>query len=181
VDDYARLIDDLRGRAEDPARQTDMGRRMALPAPASAGDLRRAEEVIGCALPPVIVRVYSAIANGGFGPGYGLVGMGSGTACFANGSTRRYCEEQYAFFRQTDDFQWPAHLLPVCDWGCGIYSCADASRPDAPMSTAFSDLFYDDDPTHAVTSAGCTFAEWLRAWADGKDLWQALNDALPPA
>jgi hypothetical protein len=179
VDEHARLIGDLRDRAEDPARRTDIGRRKALPPPASAGDLVRAAQVIGCELPPVIAGVYSGIANGGFGPGYGLVGIGSGSACFANGNARRNCEEQYAFFRQIGDCNWPAHLLPVCDWGCGIYSCADASRAEAPMSTAVGDLFYDN-PAHAVSPAGCTFAEWLRAWADGADLWQALNDALPP-
>jgi hypothetical protein len=170
------LIDDLRGRAEDPARRTDMGRQAPLPEPARHADLRRAEEVLGCQLPQVITGVYSAIANGGFGPGYGLVGIGGGRAGFVNGTTRRHCEEEYAAFRQMRDFSWPAHLLPVCDWGCGIYSCVDASRPDAPLFTSFSDLIYDD-PVHAVTPPGCGFADWLRAWADGQDLWQALMDA----
>jgi hypothetical protein len=153
---------------------------MPLTPPASLGDLHRAEALIGCPLPPAIAAVYSGVANGGFGPGYGLVGISGGRTGFASSHGQRHCEDQYAFLRRNADLNWPVFLLPLCDWGCGIYSCADASRPDAPMSTAFGDLLYDD-PAHAVVPGGRTFAHWLRAWADGQDLWEALIDSIPPA
>ena len=153
--------------------------RSLLP-PASASNLQRAEALIGCSLPETIVHIYSAVANGGFGPGYGLVGIGGGRVGFTDWRGQRHCEQQYAILRQDPDFSWPVHLLPLCDWGCGIFSCADASHPDAPMHTAFSDLLCDDPP-HAVVPANCTFAEWLRAWADGRDLWRTLTGSLPPA
>jgi len=181
VDDLARLTDDVLARAKVPDLQTDMATWMPLPAPASASDFRRAETLVGCTLSPAITHIYSAVANGGFGPGYGLVGIGGGRPGFSNWRGQRHCEEEYVNLRQNDaGFNWPVHLLPLCDWGCGIYSCADASQPDAPIFSAFGDALYDDPP-HAVMPANCNFAGWLRAWADGEDLWQALNSAIPSA
>jgi hypothetical protein len=26
-------------------------------------------------------------------------------------------------------------ILPICTWGCGIYSCLDCAKPEAPVST----------------------------------------------
>jgi hypothetical protein len=181
VDDLAGLAADLRARAGDPERQTDMASWMPLPPPASVSDLQRAEAYIGFPLPPAIVHVYSAVANGGFGPGYGLVGIGGGRTGFADSHGLRHCEDQFAILRLNAMPHWPARLFPLCDWGCGIYSCADASDPDARMFTVFSAALYDDDPPQAIAPAGCTFAEWLRAWAEGQDLWEALFDSLPPA
>jgi hypothetical protein len=180
VDDLARLADDLLARAKIPEFQTDMAPWMPLPAPASVSDFRRAETLIGCTLPPAIMHIYSVVGNGGFGPGYGLVGIGGGRPGFSNSQGQRHCEEEYVVLRQDAGITWPAHLLPLCDWGCAIYSCADASQTDAPIFTAFGDALYDDPP-HAVMPANCTFAGWLRAWTYGEDLWAALNAAIPSA
>jgi hypothetical protein len=103
VDDLARLTRDVRARAEDAEHQTDMASWVPLPPPAGVSDLRRAEVLIGCALPPVIVHIYSAVANGGFGPGYGLVGISGGRAGFASWRGLRHCEDQYASLRQDGD------------------------------------------------------------------------------
>jgi hypothetical protein len=180
VDDLGQLTDAVLARAKIPEFQTDMASWIPLPAPASVSDFRRAETLIGCTLPPAITHIYLAIANGGFGPGYGLVGIGGGRPGFSNWRGQRQCEDQYVLLLQNDaGFNWPAHLLPLCDWGCGIYSCADVSRLDAPIFTAFSDALYDDPP-HAVMPANCAFVAWMQAWADGENLWEALHSALPP-
>jgi hypothetical protein len=126
-------------------------------------------KLIGCSLPPAITHIYSAVANGGFGPGYGLVGIGGGRPGFSDWRGQRHCEDEYDVLRQDAGIIWPAHLLPLCDWGCAIYQCVDVSQPDAPIFTAFGEALYDDPP-HAVMSASWTFVGWLRAWADGEDL-----------
>jgi hypothetical protein len=43
----------------------------SLPPPASPRELAQSEERIGFNLPPLLRSLYSEIANGGFGPGYG--------------------------------------------------------------------------------------------------------------
>ena len=44
-----------------------------LPPAAGPQELDRVEASLGLALPPTLRRVYGEVANGGFGPGYGLV------------------------------------------------------------------------------------------------------------
>ena len=145
-----------------------------LPAPASAAELATAEARLGFSVPLVVRRVYTGIANGGFGPGYGLVGIGGGRVGFRNAGRAWCCEDEYRSMRSAPQVQWPPQLLPVCDWGCRIYSCVDAANEDAPMFRMFGDTLYDA-PSLAITPMGCTFNEWLQAWVSGENLWEALT------
>jgi len=143
-----------------------------LPPPATQPELREAERILGFALPLDVLAVYGAVANGGFGPGYGLVGIGGGAAGFARAGREWYCEHEYRSQRRPDleaRFDWPRRLLPVCDWGRGIYSCVDCSSADPVMSRVLLDAIADRDPT-ANAPEGYTFLAWLGAWADGVDL-----------
>src|ERR1700690_934790 len=51
-----------------------------LPPPATPDAVRIAEEAIGFRFPPFLTRVWTEIANGGFGPGYGIFGIDGGLA-----------------------------------------------------------------------------------------------------
>ncbi|UCH79139.1 MAG: hypothetical protein JSU81_04105, partial [Candidatus Coatesbacteria bacterium] len=79
-------------------------------------------------------RIYLEIGNGGFGPGYGLYGFGTGLA------EDRYpaaLEELYAALREEPPeglSSWPEGLLPVCTWGCAIDSYVDCTQPAFPVS-----------------------------------------------
>ena len=169
MDELVQLLEAIRARASDPERQSDMAPWSPLPAPATAGELAAAESRLGFPVPPVIRRVYADVANGGFGPGYGLVGIGGGRAGFRTGARAWFCEDEYASMRSHPQIQWPPQVLPVCDWGCGIYSCIDATHADAPMLRNFGDALCDM-PSLAITPMNCTFGEWLQAWVSGDDL-----------
>ena len=45
---------------------------------ASANEVRLAEEHLGFAIPELLKSIYLNVANGGFGPGYGLIGVAGG-------------------------------------------------------------------------------------------------------
>jgi len=139
-----------------------------LPLQASTGELAAAESRLGFPVPRVVQRLYTDVANGGFGPGYGLVGIGGGRAGFRRGARTWFCEDEYTSLRSDPQIQWPPRLLPVCDWGCGIYSCVDATHADAPMLRMDSDALYDAPPL-AITPMNCTFSEWLQAWVNGEN------------
>lgn len=47
-------------------------------APASAEAVADAERRLGHRLPPLLRRLYREVANGGFGPGYGILGVAGG-------------------------------------------------------------------------------------------------------
>src|SRR5262245_42878043 len=87
--------------------------------------VRGAEEKLGFALPPLLRRAYLEIANGGFGPGYGIMGVGDG---FTD-DLEHTVVDLYLSYRQRDPedptWQWPHGLLPICHWGCVVYSAVD--------------------------------------------------------
>lgn len=87
VSDVEGLVERLRARVSDPARRTDhqpgglgglvdkvFGRSGRLRR-ASTSDIGAAENTLGLTLPPVLVRLYTEVADGGFGPGDGLLSV----------------------------------------------------------------------------------------------------------
>jgi SMI1 / KNR4 family (SUKH-1) len=104
--------------------------------PIDGAEMDKAESRFGFPLPPLLKRLYTDIGNGGFGPGYGLMGLINGFRDDIGDSAL----ESYELRREADPaelgWHWPADLLPICTWGCAIYSCIDCSKP-----TKFPSLF----------------------------------------
>lgn len=170
------LLERLRKRAAEPDLRVDMSPAPELPGPAATADLDKAERSLGFQLPADARVVYETVANGGFGPGYGLVGIAGGATGFAVGGRRWHCEDEYEALRAAPDFDWPERLLPVCDWGCAIYSCIDCSTRDAAVVRAFGDAIADKLPA-PIQREGYTFLAWLTAWVDEVDLWEVVTFA----
>jgi hypothetical protein len=102
--------------------------------PVTAQEAAAAEQALGFALPPLLKRVYQEIGNGGFGPGYGLYGLGTD---LAEGRYPAALEGLYAALREEPPeglTSWPEGLLPVCTWGCAIASYVDCAQPEFPVS-----------------------------------------------
>jgi hypothetical protein len=82
------------------------------PPPATPQDLDRVEAALGFGLPPALRRVYGEVANGGFGPGYGLVSIERIAAEY----------EELCEVMPPTGHEWPVGLLPVIhhdpDWDC---------------------------------------------------------------
>jgi len=140
---------------------------------ATAIGLAADERLLGFNIPPLLKQSYIEIGNGGFGPGYGLIGMTSG----APDDTGKTAPEIYYQLRSghpTDPaWKWPECLLPICHWGCAIYSCIACDKPDFPIR-----IFDPNVHDHRVTWSDAFFEEatsfdaWISAWADGVDLWE---------
>jgi hypothetical protein len=83
-----------------------------LPPPATPAQLERAEASLGLAVPDALRRLYGEVANGGFGPGYGLVPIERMVAEY-----QELCEVM-----PPTGHPWPVGLLPVIhhdpDWDC---------------------------------------------------------------
>jgi SMI1/KNR4 family protein SUKH-1 len=149
----------------------------ALPPPASPDDVARAETALGFALPGFLRRVYLEVADGGFGPGTGLLGVGAAGAA-------------YARMRTGDELprgrSWPERLLPVLERDPGFY-CVDCSSEAGRV--------VDWDPEELAEFSGeKAFAKsfsaeapsieaWLEAWVGSKtqaerqaEMMQAARD-----
>jgi hypothetical protein len=95
---------------------------------ATAEQIAQTEHVLGCRLPRVLTAVYLQVANGGFGPGYGLDTVES-LAKVTRGSWRlgaraaHYLEAHPHRYLECDE--GPEGLVRLCDWGCGLGSVLD--------------------------------------------------------
>lgn len=171
------LLDQLRERIRFPAGHTDMGgnRTTAFPRTSQAL-LGEAESQLGFALPPLLREIYLTVGNGGFGPGYGLLGTADGHSYSAGGRGWNVVELYHTFRRRPARGQrWGDKLLPICDWGCSYLSYIDCALPAAPV-------FALDEGAHGHGPWGNAFGlhaaslqEWMQRWVDGENLWHSFN------
>jgi len=84
--------------------------------PASTSAVEQAEELVGATLPGLVQNIFLDIANGGFGPAYGVLGVEHG---FRDDLQRTAVDISK---RRDEWLGMPDNLLPLCSWGCAIYS-----------------------------------------------------------
>lgn len=91
--------------------------------PASEDVLAEAESTLGFKIPPLLRLIYANVANGGFGPGYGIIGVKGGRASNLGTLVETYAE----IIRGAEylGLEWKPGLLAFCEWGCNIFSCVD--------------------------------------------------------
>jgi len=100
----------IRSRALDPATRTDMAGVFPgdLPDCATVEHMTDTERRLGCRLPPLLAELYKTIGNGGWGPGYGLMGIVGGLEGEAGDGT---AVDLYEVFRGDDPedpgWKWP--------------------------------------------------------------------------
>jgi len=143
------------------ARQDGLVGRLPALLTAPADAVTEAENLIGYPLPPLLRRLYLEVGNGGFGPGYGILGLRGGH----HDGGRRDALDLYREAHDTPSSAWsflPEGLLPVCHWGCGIYSFVDCSQPQGPI------WGWDPNPgpmgREALFRQPFALAEWLDRW-----------------
>ena len=109
------LLARVRARASDPATihdNTKYWKAVHRIHPAATPEQITATEVaVGFALPQLLKEILMSIGNGGFGPGYGLIGVHGGYADFQGEHLADLARELGALDRK---------ILPICNWGCGI-------------------------------------------------------------
>jgi SMI1 / KNR4 family (SUKH-1) len=134
-----------------------------------------AEKQLGFALPPLLRRAYLEVANGGFGPGYGVMGIWDG---FTDDQSNTVVDLYQSYRRGYPDdptWDWPRGLLPICHWGCAVYSAVDATTEGNPV--VFMDIGVKDAgaPMSSITIPHkSTLQSWLEDWLEGKDLWSEV-------
>ena len=160
VDTDDELVALLRIRAEDPLSRVDTPIAPVIPLNLCATPemLTFTELALGFALHPFLKRIYSEVANGGFGPGYGLLALAD---TYRDGHRLPWT---YHEFRKTG---WPDRILPLWDWGDAIWSCIDGSSTEGAIIT---------HDTSGSTCTHFTIRSWLTAWANGVDMWREIYD-----
>jgi len=85
--------------------------------PLKNGDAEASEAELGFAVPAFLKLLYGKVGNGGFGPGYGLIGLMSG-ATDDQGNNAVGAYQLYSSSDPSDPtWNWPERLLPICTGG----------------------------------------------------------------
>jgi hypothetical protein len=125
--------------------------------------IEKAESFVGAAFPPLLRRLYLEVANGGFGPGYGLLPIGKETDTREDAGETLLGEYRSMTTLET----WPRGLLLAFDWGCAIWSCIDATTEHGAIVSMASMRLVDTD---------WSLATWLADWVEGKNLFREIQE-----
>lgn len=119
----------------------------ALPPPASPEAVAEAERVIGFPAPPLLRRLYTEVANGGFGPEGGILGV-------RGGHPQDNFSDIAELYQDGPDPSGviPAGLVLIYDWGCTIWSLVDFRDPAGRMWCSHQGELWPQ---------GITLGEWL--------------------
>ncbi|MFJ4687330.1 SMI1/KNR4 family protein [Streptomyces sp. NPDC088789] len=150
--------------------------RTSLPEPLDPTTVARAEAALGFPLPPLLTELYLRIGDGGFGPEYGLLPLLDSSPAEESSAVAEYLARRE---RNPDDpdWPWPAGVLPISHWGCGMYACVDCLAPQAPV------LLFEpnaDDADHAWYVDAPGLDTWLRTWLDGTGWYEESNEGPEP-
>ncbi len=138
--------------------------------------ISKAEKELGFNIPPLLKNIYYKVGNGGFGPGYGILGIEGGKLT-GEGDT---IVGHYKLMCMPDDedtlWSWPYGLLPFCDWGCAIYSCISC------LNLPYSVLWFDPNIHEMGKSWESSFIlhrisleDWFQSWLNGERLFDELK------
>ncbi len=144
-------------------------------APATEEELAAAEKQLGYPLPPLLRALYANVANGGFGPGYGLDGVRGyvRAADFEQDWTWQKHErpidlsiylQKYGleYFELLWDV-WPDSLITLCHWGCGYFSHLDCISGRVLYGGVGADGY-------GLHTQALSLYEWLDLWLNGINL-----------
>lgn len=130
--------------------------------PASERAVEDAKRRFGFPIPSLLSRLWSEVANGGIGPGYGIYGVDGGMT-----DEGAYLPLPDLYLEWRDSEQWielvgaesAQRTFPICDWGCCTFSAVDCSTPEGNLLLFAEGVERIDQ--------GVTFARWIEDWADG--------------
>jgi hypothetical protein len=132
---------------------------------ATQEELDSAEQSLGFPLPALLKELYANVANGGFGPGYGLTSLES----IAGGySTMKQSNRlvDIAFYERRQgsadhleipNYVWPDRFLCLCHWGCAIFSHLDCITERIFRGGALLD-------SYGLDLEAASLYDWLDLW-----------------
>ena len=122
--------------------------------PCSRDAVHQAEKLLQLKFPSLLVECLTQVGNGGFGPGYGLIGIQGSESDF--GDLVNTCMQ---IRRDRADKQWTHDLLPFCAWGCNIFACVDCKTSDVWILRG--------EAEHELERTSLSLEAFLSRWLDG--------------
>ena len=129
-------------------------------APVAEADVVRAEAALKMPIPEPLRTLLTEVANGQFGPGYGLFGVPTASETPSLNMLAHHARGQ-------GEGWWPLSAVPICYWGCDQFTALDSRSGELNRVCTDSQSRYREQ--HATLDA------WLYAWMRGDDLWSAVE------
>jgi hypothetical protein len=130
-------------------------------------DVDAAEAAIGHTLPQALRLVLEQVANGGFGPGFGLLGVGplGHRIDLAGGDVNLNLSDFYLFQLEHDP-RWDRDQLVIADHGDVIWDTVSLSTNEISTFRGDTDTYESQhfEPT------GIDLETWLLQWALGQSV-----------
>lgn len=166
----------LKARAEEVAAYYADASREPLFPPITPAEVEKAERRIGRPLPELLRRVYTEVANGGFGPDSGLASLTEGNRPLGHLDDWP-CAVSIHERGLTQGV--PTSWLHLAYGGCTMEWHLSLTAADNPV------FLYDahgweptcgEDPHDGLRHTSSSLRRWLWIWADGGDVWdEVLN------
>lgn len=134
--------------------------------PVTRVEVRTLEEQFGHRLPPSVTELYTQIANGGFGPSYGLMRLDEAKALY---------DEFRAPDANDPHWRWPEAVLPLVSLGCGMYFCVDCVSDDARVVWFEPNPHVPGESWSESFASGPPFETLMRRWAAGTDTLELME------
>jgi hypothetical protein len=168
------LLARIKARLADPLRAVDAATwicpRPTVAPPATTAEVDAAEVALGFAIPTLLRRLYMEVANGGFGPHYGLEGVPTippvpGTADIV-ALYEMYCPEPPP---EHPAHVWPRGLVPLISRGCLYMECVDFLRPPHAV-TLFdgNECDWERPVIESLLSVAVSLEARLEGWLAGE-------------
>ncbi|MEV8550838.1 SMI1/KNR4 family protein [Streptomyces glaucescens] len=140
--------------------------------PISLSEVERAERRIGRRLPDLLRRLYTEVADGGFGPDGGLASLTDGNR--APGHLRDWPCAASVHERNRSEGMPPSWLF-LTNGGCTMEWHVSLSAVDNPVLLYDVDGYtFGDSPHDGLRHATASLRKWLWTWADGGDVWDEV-------
>jgi hypothetical protein len=143
-----------------------------LPSPASAADVEAAEASLGVRLPAALRRIYTEVANGGFGPGEGLLPLPRIAA-------------QYRELRTGDQMprgrSWPEGFLPIVPRNPG-WDCVEAATgrviawDPEELTERSSEARFQRSFSEIAPSVEAWLGEWVGSRTQAEEMQEQLRE-----
>ena len=131
--------------------------------PISQGELQAVEASLGFSLPTIVRRISTEIADGGFGPEWGINRLKHppGLPFGPHWMVEMSAESWHTLYHEDAGqrvLAYPERFIRYCESGCNISVCVDCTTDMARM--------FVDDPNvdSPIQYNGLTVQEWLENW-----------------
>ena len=175
------LISKIRERIADPLRAVDSAAWVepmpTVAAPATVAEIESAEAALGFAIPQLLRRLYIEVANGGFGPAYGLEGVPRIPRLEGSADIVALYQQFLTPDPDNPAWLWPHGLVPLIGGGCLYLECVYFTEP--PHAVVLFDggkVDLSKSVNDVLTPVSPSLEHRLIAWLDGVDLTTTLPD-----